>query len=406
MKINEITDPPVKKKSFLVIVHPGSACGSADFNIGKTSARAYREHMEGEIDARTQPVLVIDGELSAELKDESYSDLGRSITSAVRRARRGGMIGQRIWGCDNVPPNHHETVPEWIKKSGLNPAEWYIELTGAWYDPSDESGCVNAVYKYFQAAGFTCDVLDSAVPMEDEEEHSEEDDEEIQEAQVPPKPIGPSKSQFPTIDKDWAHHYYKRLEALDEEDADEFQVLHHRPERHDRFRPLIILVHPGDMVEADAYHEADDDEDMMEVRDFSLENMRGTAQELRAWRKQGMDAIVLHRSSCSQLSGGWPGMPGGNYVRDDFYQEIEMIWQNGSVLFGDDLEAAVEWLVKYAHIQYRPHIYLAGAYSDPESGCLTYIGQAIEKIVGPQRITVSNHSPPGNSPGPTWRPGT
>ena len=80
-------------------------------------------------------------------------------------------------------------------------------------------------------------------------------------------------------------------------------------------------------------------------------------------------------------------------------------WRAGTVLYGDDLDAAGQWNIQNLQVAKRPHIYLAGAYSCPETGCLTHIGRQIERVVGPEKITVSAHSPPENGPGNAWRPG-
>lgn len=85
--------------------------------------------------------------------------------------------------------------------------------------------------------------------------------------------------------------------------------------------------------------------------------------------------------------------------------ELETSWKQSSILFGDDLEAASQWIIENLHVSERPHVYLAGAYSDPENGCLTYVGKALERVIGSHRITVSDYSPSGSSPEPVWRGG-
>jgi hypothetical protein len=65
-------------QKLLVIVHPGSACGSADFNLGKFEARAARDTLRGAIEDWEGGVIVIDGELSDEL--EHVPSLARAMT--------------------------------------------------------------------------------------------------------------------------------------------------------------------------------------------------------------------------------------------------------------------------------------------------------------------------------------
>lgn len=51
----------------LIMVHPGSACGSAEFNIGRDDARAGRIALAEEMADWHGPVIVIDSDLSDEL---------------------------------------------------------------------------------------------------------------------------------------------------------------------------------------------------------------------------------------------------------------------------------------------------------------------------------------------------
>ena len=67
----------------LVLVHPGSACGSADMNLGKFEARAARAELAYELDYWHGTLLVIDGELSDELP--WYPQLDRAITECLAR---------------------------------------------------------------------------------------------------------------------------------------------------------------------------------------------------------------------------------------------------------------------------------------------------------------------------------
>lgn len=177
-----------------------------------------------------------------------------------------------------------------------------------------------------------------------------------------------------------------------------FCVIHHSAEMHDAQRPLVVLVHPGDMILlTDSY---DAPAQRAAVAAFWGHIGLGTSNELADLRAEGADFCVLHRSSCTQ----YPGFSKYRRVGFGLWKEIKAGHRRGTVLYGDDLEAAARWMIEHLHIADRPRIHLAGAYSDPKHGCLTYLGQALRKVAGPGKIVVSPFSPPGNGPGQMWHP--
>lgn len=179
-----------------------------------------------------------------------------------------------------------------------------------------------------------------------------------------------------------------------------FEVKHHDHARHDKLRPLVIVVHPGGMIEA---QHGWGGAEWKAVNKFSRRNQAGLARELSAWRtKYDADIAILHRGSCSQFL-----TANANSIDEDLQLELLVGWQRGSVLLGDHLDDAAAWMIENLHIADRPRIFLGGAYSDFDQGCLTAIGRALEKVVGPGRIKVSKYSPPGSShdAGKVWRPG-
>lgn len=69
-------------------------------------------------------------------------------------------------------------------------------------------------------------------------------------------------------------------------------------------------------------------------------------------------------------------------------------------------------IINNLHVAQRPKIFLGGAYSDFNHGCLTFIGREIEKIVGEDRMEVSYYTPADNfhsnedgEENMQWRPG-
>lgn len=146
-------------REILVIVHPGSACGSADFNLGVFSAENARDDLMGAIEAWNGPVVVVDGELSDELP--RYRLLDEAILKALARA---GANGARVMACDSWGETHL-AAERAIKVLGLDPAKDRVVVTGCWFDPSGSSGCVNAVEKDFLARGFGARIDLSAVAV-------------------------------------------------------------------------------------------------------------------------------------------------------------------------------------------------------------------------------------------------
>lgn len=187
------------------------------------------------------------------------------------------------------------------------------------------------------------------------------------------------------------------LEARYDRDEDDFDVISHREQRHSKERPLVIIIHPGDAIEPNVGW--GDQAAYKRVRKFSRTNQAGMARELSDWRRtHDADIAVLHRESSCEL------VPGED-CDDEYELEVTDAHSRGSVVFGDDLQKAADWMIANLHIADRPHIFLTGAYSEVDYGCLTFIGRKIEAVVGPDRISVSKFSPPGNGPAKVWRPG-
>jgi hypothetical protein len=150
----------------LVIVHPGSACGSADFNLQRGPAREARARMVAEIDAWSGDICVIDGLGSEELSERRFSALNFAIRHALRRNREAGFTTGRRWGSDsNMDSDHRHATRRLIRDRKLVPASTEVVLTGAWYDPHDIAGCVNDVRKEFETRGFSARVMGGTMTM-------------------------------------------------------------------------------------------------------------------------------------------------------------------------------------------------------------------------------------------------
>lgn len=153
--------------SLLIVVHPGSACGSADFNLGPAEAGRAREVLAEDLDAWTGPIAVIDGDLSAELRQRSYRDLGTALEGALERAAEGGHRSLRMRGDNEEEFDQAAAAEAIVADLQLAGGGWRVELTGAWFDPERRDGCVNSVAQVLEGAGVPYLLRDSAIRLLD-----------------------------------------------------------------------------------------------------------------------------------------------------------------------------------------------------------------------------------------------
>ena len=149
-----------QQNKILIVVHPGSACGSADFNLGRSGAQGERSYLANDIAQWRDGVIVVDGALSDELP--RYGELNQAIVGVLDRANQKGLLSIRVFACD-------DETPDWTNVVGTKvlehiPRDASLELTGAWYFQDDSAGCVNAVYDEAKKLGFhNLTVRDSAI---------------------------------------------------------------------------------------------------------------------------------------------------------------------------------------------------------------------------------------------------
>lgn len=148
----------------LVIVHPGSACGSADFNLG-SAAFSERDFLTNDIANWSGGVIVIDSELGVELALPKYRHLSNAIDAAVSRAKSKGLIAIRRQGND---PAQVRVIRQIVKKLSLQPHNVGFEITGAWFHSLDGGGCVGSVHNALKNLGFRVVVRDSALNLDEE----------------------------------------------------------------------------------------------------------------------------------------------------------------------------------------------------------------------------------------------
>lgn len=151
----------------MLLVHPGSAIGSAAMTLGRQDARAAREFLADDVAAWRGPFFVIDGSLSDEVP--SHARFHTAIETALKQAK---TLGRRIWGCDDVAPHLSESLPALLASlPQIAPETHRFELTGCWATRHGKWGCVNAAADVLIALGFETDIRDSAIyePEDDDE---------------------------------------------------------------------------------------------------------------------------------------------------------------------------------------------------------------------------------------------
>ena len=146
----------------LILVHPGSACGSAGYNIGKRAAENFRDLIIDDLNCASGHVIVLGGVLDNEIAE--YDEFHEAITDAVEYAQREGLVGTYIEACD---PDQVQIVERLMERLGDLGKQVKFELTGAWVEYTDEGygQCVGSVYdaiKKSQASAHV-EVLQSSV---------------------------------------------------------------------------------------------------------------------------------------------------------------------------------------------------------------------------------------------------
>jgi hypothetical protein len=139
----------------LILVHPGSMCGSARSRLGRAEADAARAEVLERVRSHQGPLFVIDGALSDELSRAETLLIDQAVASALS----SGQVAGRVWGCDSG----ERPYPSW---SGLRSdggrllfdgqeeaaadvapllRDMTVLVTGAWAGSNEGSGCVNSV---------------------------------------------------------------------------------------------------------------------------------------------------------------------------------------------------------------------------------------------------------------------
>lgn len=164
------------QEKILVVVHPGSALGSADSNLGGYEARAGRDALQYAFDRWDGPVLVIHGELSDEMP--SYPIFERAFKGMLARAKVSKYRCEEVRGDDQDAHNQEWAVARWVKDQKLAPSLARFEVTGAWYNEQTGEGCVGSVIKRLRKLGFdaTVDANSALCEIEATDDGDDQDD--------------------------------------------------------------------------------------------------------------------------------------------------------------------------------------------------------------------------------------
>jgi hypothetical protein len=152
---DQALDAAAGEPETLILVHPGSMCGSARMQMGRLEADAGREEVLERVRSHDGPLFVIDGALS----DELSASENALIEAALSRSEAAGHPAGRLWGCDSG----EAPFPGWSGRrtnggplvfdgqeaaaEALAPSlpAGPVLVTGAWAGSNADQGCVNAV---------------------------------------------------------------------------------------------------------------------------------------------------------------------------------------------------------------------------------------------------------------------
>lgn len=186
----------------------------------------------------------------------------------------------------------------------------------------------------------------------------------------------------------------KLLQTLCEQEEDRFQVLQLPAGWGTSQAPLLLIVHPGDALEF--LSDWRGNPAGRGVVALSVANQAGMASEIMQ-RLPTHEVAVLHRLSSQYL--------GRRDAESSYRQAVRSAEEVAAVLYGDDLDAASQWLHAHAMPEHRRQVFLTGAYADAQYGCITAIGRVLQAHRPDVLIEVSHWAPTDNTNhAPRWRP--
>lgn len=144
----------------LVVVHPDSACASADFQYTSPDiAQWRREALAQEISEWEDNIIVMDGEYRDQLRSQEFEELNNAIDDCLHDAALKNLIALRTSATDQ---DLAATIQRILNRLYLLKRQTIFHITGAWYK-NDGSGCVATVTNALTLKGYTAFVAESAL---------------------------------------------------------------------------------------------------------------------------------------------------------------------------------------------------------------------------------------------------
>lgn len=143
-------------------------------NCGEDAGASIRAALTEDLDDWSGGIAVIDGDLSHQLRQRAYRELGLALERALERSAGAGLPAIRIRGCSMEEFDQTRAAVVLADRLSLRDGGWTVELTGAWYEPLGREGCVNSVVEALAAIGISATVRSSAAMLDPEDVPSEE----------------------------------------------------------------------------------------------------------------------------------------------------------------------------------------------------------------------------------------
>ena len=152
------------ENALLIVVHPGSLCGSADMYL-RGWAEGTRGSIAAEIARWQGAVAIVTGDLDDELDLPKYSTLKEALAKATFRTY-GAPFNDTL----------RSAAARIAKHFGLTKGAQVV-VTGAWND-HDGTGCVTCVADALKRRGFGIDISDNAPASDADPDDGDGDDDE------------------------------------------------------------------------------------------------------------------------------------------------------------------------------------------------------------------------------------